>query len=69
MGWSSGSGLCEDIVKVIDKRKDLTADQKESIYSILINHFENFDCDTLMEVNVKRFQKVLQQMRGSDEDV
>lgn len=69
MGWASGSGLAEDIVKRIDNRKDFTSEQKEEIYKILIDEFENFDCDTLDEVSVKRFQKVLQQVNGSDNDI
>lgn len=69
MGWGSGSSLAENIVKRIDNRKDFTSEQKEEIYKILIDEFENFDCDTLDEVSVKRFQKVLQQVNGSDNDI
>ena len=69
MGWGSGSSLAENIVKRVDNRKDFTSEQKEEIYKILIDEFENFDCDTLNEVSIKRFQKVLQQVNGSDNDI
>ena len=69
MGWGSGSSLGENIVKRVDNRKDFTSEQKEEIYKILIDEFENFDCDTLNEVSIKRFQKVLQQVNGSDNDI
>lgn len=68
MGWASGSGLCEEIVLEIDKRKDLTPEQKEEIYVILIHNFENYDCDTLMEVDNKRFKKVYQQIVGENDE-
>lgn len=64
MGWASGSDLIEVIVRRLDSRRDLTAEQKEEIYKILIDEFMNYDCDTLDEVRVKRFQKVWQQMCG-----
>ena len=69
MGWGSGSSLAENIVKRVDNRKDFTSEQKEEIYKILIDEFENFDCDTLNEVSIKRFQKVLQQVNGTDNDI
>ena len=48
MGWASGSRLAAGIIKSI---KDNVGDveSREIIYEILIDNFEEFDCDTLDE--------------------
>lgn len=68
MGWASGSSLMGDIVEQINKQKFLTIDQKEQLYKVLIDCFENRDCDTLDEVDDKVFTKVWQQIHGSDDE-
>lgn len=48
MGWSSGSGLAHDLIVTIKKNvKD--KDTRRKIYVVLIDSFENYDCDTLNE--------------------
>jgi hypothetical protein len=47
MGWASGSELLGDVVlstqKVVPKRF------RKELYKLFINHFEQFDCDTIDE--------------------
>jgi hypothetical protein len=47
MGWASGSELLGDVVlstqKVVPKRF------RKELYKLFINHFEQFDCDTICE--------------------
>lgn len=46
MGWSSGSELFGNIIKILKKEvKDV--DSRVRIYKKLIDMFENMDCDTL----------------------
>jgi hypothetical protein len=48
MGWSSGSSLMSDVIHVI--KFNVTSDTKrQDIYFDIIQDFENYDCDTLME--------------------
>lgn len=68
MGWASGSSLMDDIVEQINKRCFMSVDQKEQLYKVLIDCFENRDCDTLQEINDKTFKKVYQQIHGSDDE-
>lgn len=52
MGWASGSGVMSDIVTNIrdtglaDEIKD---DARQALYGILIDAFQDADCDTLDE--------------------
>ena len=47
MGWASGSELLGDVIlstqKVVPKR------HRKELYKLFINHFEQFDCDTIGE--------------------
>ncbi len=47
MGWASGSELLGDVIlstqKVVPKR------HRKELYKLFINHFEQFDCDTICE--------------------
>lgn len=48
MGWSSGSGLFEEIAEIILDVVDDEDDRRE-IYQRMIEAFECRDCDTLAE--------------------
>lgn len=48
MGWSSGSGLFSNIIESLTE-SDLSYEQRKTVYLILIEHFEDKDCDTLGE--------------------
>lgn len=48
MGWSTGSSLMSDIISGIEET-DLKHDVKVELYKILIEKFEDYDCDTLDE--------------------
>lgn len=48
MGWASGSSLMGVIIEEIEEL-DIDYDTKVDLYKILINAFEDRDCDTLME--------------------
>jgi hypothetical protein len=60
MGWSTGSSLMEMIAEDIRKKKIAMNHPAtlEQIYLILIDHFRDYDCDTLNEVDDKFFKKV-----------
>jgi hypothetical protein len=47
MSWKSGSSLMENIIG--DFIEQFPDDLRKEIYEILINNFENFDCDTLYQ--------------------
>ena len=48
MGWSSGSGLFNEVIEILkDKVDDVLV--REEIYDGLIPLFEDYDCDTLDE--------------------
>lgn len=67
MGWGSGSGLAEDVMNDVTKSKKFTDEQVETLAKIIINRFEDYDCDTLDEVDNKIFQKVWQQINGAEQ--
>lgn len=48
MGWARGSALLSD---VIDKmfETNVSDEDRKLLYSILIEAFENYDCDTVFE--------------------
>jgi hypothetical protein len=48
MGWATGSRLLSDIINDI---KSVVDDDfvRQDIYEVLINNFENYDCDTIDE--------------------
>ena len=48
MGWSSGSRLFARVAEIIESVVTVEADRKE-IYEVLIESFEEHDCDTLHE--------------------
>ena len=48
MGWSSGSSLAQELWD--DIKSTLTDEQKKKVKKAIIKHFENYDCDTLEEV-------------------
>lgn len=48
MGWSSGSGLMSDIIEALED-EEISYEIKVTIYKMLIDKFEEFDCDTLYE--------------------
>lgn len=62
MGWASGSGLLGDIIlstqKVVPKR------HRKELYKLFVNHFEQYDCDTINECTGKdpEFDKALEEM-------
>ena len=60
MGWSGGSSLMGMIAEDIKKKKIAMNHLAtlEQIYLILIDRFEDYDCDTLDEVDDKFFKKV-----------
>lgn len=47
MGWASGSGLMSEIIDGL--KPLLPATERRKVYKVLIECFENNDCDTLME--------------------
>lgn len=49
MGWGSGSGLMEDIIRGL-KRKALNDATRRRVYHVLVPVFLNADCDTLYEL-------------------
>lgn len=49
MGWSSGTGLFENVLKILDKHI-YDSRLKKEIISDLIKEFENYDCDNLCEL-------------------
>ena len=48
MGWGSGSRLFSEIIESLEEA-DITHEQRKTVYSVLIEKFEDYDCDTLME--------------------
>jgi hypothetical protein len=48
MGWSTGSRIMAEIIEEV-KDLELNYYTEESLYSRLIDIFENWDCDTLDE--------------------
>lgn len=60
MGWGSGSSLMCRVIDTV-KCNVRTQAHREEIYFDLINAFEDYDCDTLMECTGedKAFDKVL----------
>ena len=64
MGWASGSELLGDVVlstqKVVPKRF------RKELYKLFINHFEQFDCDTICECEGldPLFDEVLKELYG-----
>lgn len=49
MGWASGSGLMSDIIEEIENIDGLNHDLKIEVYKVMIEKFEDHDCDTLDE--------------------
>ena len=62
MGWASGSGLLGDIIlstqKVVPKR------HRKELYKLFVNHFEQYDCDTINECTGidPEFDKALEEL-------
>jgi hypothetical protein len=48
MGWGSGSGLMSSIIDAIQE-EEIDDTVRQTIYQILIESFEDYDCDTLDE--------------------
>lgn len=48
MGWTTGSQLAQDLWN--DLKKQLDLNQQVRAKKLIIKHFENYDCDTLDEV-------------------
>lgn len=48
MGWAGGSHLMQEIIDVLNE-VGVEDSQKKTIYSKLIEAFQNEDCDTLEE--------------------
>ena len=48
MGWASGSLVMSNIIERFNMN-NIDDDVRESIYGVLIDEFENSDCDTLHE--------------------
>lgn len=67
MGWSSGSGIFDDIINAL-LEAEVDDEQRQIIYTKLIETFTYFDCDTLFECMGKDevFDKVLKE---TDEDL
>ena len=65
MGWASGSGLMSDIIKGL-KKVEKDAAKREAIYCVLIDAFEDADCDTLYECERedRAFKKALNTERA-----
>lgn len=49
MGWNSGSSLMDDIISDMMQYPALTDQVRKLVYNILIENFENRDCDVLEE--------------------
>ena len=62
MGWSQGSIILQDIVDAL-KPLNLTVPQAKELYGKLIDIFEDFDCDSLEEVDDPLFQQTLRELR------
>lgn len=48
MGWATGSELAQALWE--DIKKILTDEQKKKVKKAIIKNFEDYDCDTMEEV-------------------
>lgn len=56
MGWSSGSDLLEEVLRTVLPFIS-TSEKRKIITKRLIQHFENYDCDTIYELADSRVAK------------
>lgn len=62
MGWCTGSGLLGDII--MSTKKVVPTKHRKELYKLFVNHFENYDCDTIHECCGidKQFDEALKEM-------
>jgi len=62
MGWASGSGLLGDII--LSTQKVVPKKHRKELYKLFVNHFEQYDCDTIDECRGidSEFDKALEEL-------
>lgn len=67
MGWSTGSVMMDDIVRSFNEKFPDDPELRKQIYLVLIPEFENYDCDTLCEVDDEVFVEAYNEINPPDE--
>jgi hypothetical protein len=72
MGWSTGSLIFEQVITTVEENVE-DYDVRVKLYSDLIEVFEDYDCDNLMEcMGTRAFDKAMREVRPDyfeDEEV
>lgn len=68
MGWSTGSVLMEDIVTSFNEKFPDDPELRKQIYLTLIPEFENYDCDTLCEIDDEVFVEAFKEINPDSDD-